>query len=196
MDLDVEVEDLEELEDALKKGVRRGTSDTARWSVDEGRNKAQDLLRAGDSRGNRRIWKREVYHGFKHFIERKPHGYQANLFNTAPHVGIVELGRRPGETPPQVQDLMEWVVSKLNPAPDFDPDLVQYWEPELQALAATYGGGYVRTAFRVQDKIREEGIEGIRFMDRTENYLKQITPPIAHQKIESEIETQLRLHGI
>lgn len=68
--------------------------------------------------------------------------------------------------------------------------------PELQVLEDRYGAGYVITAFNVQDKIREEGIEGIQFMAKTENHLKQIAPPIAHQKVEKNIRNQLRQQGL
>lgn len=47
-------------------------------------------------------------------------------------------------------------------------------KPELQALEDEYGTGYVIIAFNVQDKIGAEGIEDIRFMEKMENYLKQV----------------------
>lgn len=194
--IDIEVEDLTGLQNALRRGVKEGARESAHWHTDEGKNKAQDLLRAGDGEGHPRIWRREVYHGFHDFVQSRGTGYVAQLTNTAPHAHIVEHGRRPGATPPPVQKLMSWVVDKLDPSVDVNPDLVDSWDPELQALAATYGPGYVRTAFNVQDKIREEGIEGIRFMSKTESYLKQVGGMVTHRKVEKNIEKQLKLRGL
>lgn len=192
VELDIEVEDLHRLERALRNGVNDGAGETARWAVDEGRNRARDLLRIGHN-GHPRIWQSEVYHGFRHTIRREGNDYSAELRNIAPHAHIVEMGRRPGATPPPVQALMDWVVDKLNPAPVSENF---FDNPELHALADAYGPGYVVTAFNVQDKIEREGIAGIRFMGRTENYLKQITPAVAHRKVEKHIERSLKQHGI
>lgn len=195
VDVEIDVEDLERLDRALHSGVNDGASESARWHVREGKNKAQDLLRLGDAEGHPRIWTRQTYHGFKRHVERRGNTFHAELQNTSPHAHIVEHGRRPGATPPPVQKLMAWVVAKLDPAP-YDPDLVSSWEPELQALAQTFGPGYVRTAFNVQDKIRDEGIEGIRFMAKTESYLKQVGGLVTHAKVEAEIEKRLKAAGI
>lgn len=193
--LDTEIENLSRLEKALEDGLEEGAKESAEWHVDEGKQKAQDFLRIGH-RGNSRIWRREVYEGFRKNVTSKGQGYTAQLQNIAPHATIVENGRRPGATPPQVQDLMAWVIDKLDPVPVDDGEGNLFDNPELQALEDTYGTGYVLTAFNVQDKIRDEGIRGIRFMGKTESYLKQVGPPVTHRKVEKNMQRHVRQHGL
>lgn len=69
-------------------------------------------------------------------------------------------------------------------------------DPELRALEEQYGAGYVLTAFDVQQKIGNEGIRGIEFMDKSEDYLEGMMPLITYQKVGKEIRRSLKQNGI
>lgn len=43
-------------------------------------------------------------------VEDIPNG--ATMYNSAPHAGVIELGRRPGQRPPPLQAIIAWVFRK------------------------------------------------------------------------------------
>ena len=109
IDIDIEVDkkSVEKAIRALKRGLNEGAYESAKWAAGEYEDVAQDTIRG------RRMWNREVYHGFRQKHRRKNHGAIARVYNPVQHAEIVNYGRRPGQKAPQAQHIIEWVDDKV-----------------------------------------------------------------------------------
>lgn len=108
IDIDVDRKSIERTMNALKKGLRDGSYQSVDWGVDDAVQNSQDVIRT-----QRRIWNREVYHGFVKYKVRRRQGAFGSATNHVPHAYIVNYGRRPGARAPQVQHIIEWVDDKV-----------------------------------------------------------------------------------
>lgn len=58
----------------------------------------------------------------------------------------------------------------------------------IDDLVDQYGEDNVTKAFWLQEKIKEDGLDGIHFMAKAEAKAKQVAPMITHQAIRSELK--------
>jgi hypothetical protein len=59
--------------------------------------------------------------------------------------------------------------------------------PEIEALMQLHGEGTVKKAFWLQQKIKEDGIDGIHFMQKTESKVEQMSGAFLHRNIQSNM---------
>lgn len=90
----------------IRDGISDGMEDAAEELLDKAEEDAQDVLS-----NTRRIWKREVYHGFDKEVNSYKIQTSARLANYAPHATVVERGADYGARGPPVQALIPWVIS-------------------------------------------------------------------------------------
>lgn len=64
-------------------------------------------------------------------------------------------------------------------------------DSDMQNLIDSFGEGNVKKAFWLQDKIREEGLDGIHFMRKAENNAESYAPLITYQAVRSELIKRL-----
>lgn len=60
--------------------------------------------------------------------------------------------------------------------------------PEIDALIAAHGEGTVRKAFWLQQKIKDDGIDGIHFMGKAEAKVSQMSGAWMKQRIKSNMK--------
>jgi hypothetical protein len=201
IDIDIEVDKASHVAPALRRGLREGLKNAGEWMMDEGEDKARDIVMTTD-----RVWRKTVKRGFsteENQFSRTAH-WKGEIRNDAPHAKIVEKGLAPaGEitgSTPSVQDIIPWVSSELTPnakaQASADAANVDNWDPEIANLAKEYSPGIVITAFVVRESIEEEGYPGIDFMDTTESYLNQVGPRLVKQKVEKHMRRELRAAGL
>lgn len=102
----------------LEEALMDGAEESVEALLDHGQEGAQDRIKQ-----RRRIWQREVYHGWTDSdTDRRWNAVSGTKRNVAPHASIVQSGRRPGQTAPQVQDIIEWVDDKIDGTYTYDGD--------------------------------------------------------------------------
>lgn len=74
--------------------------------------------------------------------------------------------------------------------------MTENWDSSLQDLAEEYSPGYVITAFAVKETMEKEGRPGIHFTETTKTYLRQIGPMIVENKVEKNMNRELRKRGL
>lgn len=191
IDIKIDVSETQKIPLALKKGVVEGLKDSGAWMLDEGEDKAKDVVMSAD-----RVWRKTLKQGFtsqRNQFSRHYH-WQGHIRNNAPHAEVNEDGLKPGTTPP-VQRLIPWVDDKFSGGLSRVTTTsynVENWDPALQELAAQYSPGKVITSFAVQDKLEKEGYPGIGFMETTETYLERVGPAVVKRKIEKHMQRELR----
>lgn len=107
IDIEVDTKSIERVARALRKGVREGAYESAKWGTRDAKQTAQDQVRT------RRTWKGTVLRGFWTNEQRRPEGAWGSVNNPVPHAYIVNYGRKPGGRAPQVQHIIEWVASEV-----------------------------------------------------------------------------------
>lgn len=107
LNVDVSEKSVERTIRALKTGIREGAYESVKWGAKDYEDTAKDTIRG------RRMWNREVYHGFRRNAQRQRKGAWGSVTNPVPHAVIVNYGRRPGARAPQVQHIIEWVDDKI-----------------------------------------------------------------------------------
>lgn len=194
--IEVDIDGSEKVAPALRKGLKEGLEDTGSYLQRQGVDKGQDALRATD-----RIWRKQVYHGFEtedNQFNRYYH-WKGAIHNRAPHATIVDKGLKPGANP-QVQDIIEWVDSKITPNAEAQESAkkadVEEWNPELQRLAAEHGAAIVISTFAIKYGLEEDGYSGIDFTGTIESYLEQIGKPHSKSKVEKHMNRELREAGL
>lgn len=110
---------------ALYDGLKKGLNDAGETIIENGEDFAVDEVISA-----RRVWNGQVKRGFESgesddiaWSERTGY-WKGEIINTVPTAKIVDKGIAPAgkyKNSPQAQDLMEWVVSNLPPAP-YDED--------------------------------------------------------------------------
>lgn len=194
--VDVDVERWKRVQPALRAGLREGLKDAGGWMLDEGEDKAKDVVLSAD-----RVWRRTLKQSFsssENQFSRTTH-WKGHIENTAPHAEINENGVKPGNSP-AVQDIIPWVDDNLTPNANAqasaDAGNIGNWDPQLQALAVHYSKGAVITSFAVKRGLEEKGFPGIGFMETTEQYLNQVGPRLVKQKVEKHMRRELRASGL
>lgn len=182
---------------ALRKGLAEGLDDTGDWMLDEGKDKAKDVILGAD-----RVWRKTLKQGFtaeKDKLKSRNYRWQGEIKNTASHAEVNENGLPPGSSP-SVQDIIPWVDDKLTPNADVQAAAasadVGSWNPDLQKLAGWYSPGMVITAFAVKEGLEEDGYEGIGFMETTEKYLGGQGRLHIKNKVEKHMNRELRKAGL
>jgi hypothetical protein len=114
---------LKEIERKLRRGGRKGVKDT----IDQGKNRAQDVIRTHD-----RIFNYEVYHGFiTHVHDNNDDRVRGTIGNKADHAEAVDEGATYDEEGPPIEALMPWVMRKLRGWDlDFDSESYVNYGPE------------------------------------------------------------------
>lgn len=195
IDLKIDVSETLEVPPALKKGLKEGLDDSGEWMLDEGEDKARDVVLSAD-----RVWRKTLKQGFsseKNQFSRSYH-WQGHIRNNAPHAEINEDGLKPGSSPP-VQKIIPWVDDNLGdglPRVTTTSYNVENWDPALQELAAQYSPGKVITSFAVKEGLEEKGYPGIGFMETTEAYLEKVGPAVVKRKVEKHMQRELREAGL
>lgn len=200
IDIEIDLKKEDRVAPALKRGLRKGLEESGEWMMDQGEDRARDVVMGAD-----REWRKTLKEGFHteaHQFNRF-YRWKGWIRNEAKHAKIVEKGLAPaGEitgSTPQVQDILPWVDSEVTPnagaqrsaeAADLDN-----WNPESAALAEQYGTATVITAFAIRRSIDEEGYPGIRFMETTESYLEQFGS-LVKQKVKKHMRKELRAAGL
>jgi hypothetical protein len=90
----------------IEEGISDGMEDAAESLVRSAESDAKDVLR-----DTRRIWRREVYHGFVTDVDSGKTEANARLANMAPHATVVERGATYTSEGPPVEALLPWVAS-------------------------------------------------------------------------------------
>lgn len=200
IDLNIDVKRAGRVGPALRRGLEEGLEESGEWMLDQGEGRAKDVVMLTD-----RVWRKRVKNGFlTSGISISDSRWNGRILNQAPHSEIVEKGLAPaGEivgANPSVQDIIPWVDDKITPNASAQRAAthanVSNWDPELQSLAATYGIATVISAFNIRKHLEENGYPGIRFMEQAESYLKQISPMNVKQKVEKEMQRELRKAGL
>lgn len=194
--IDVDVERWERVQPALRRGLREGLSDAGNWMLDEGEDKAKDVILSAD-----RVWRKTLKQGFtteENEFSRTDH-WQGHIRNEAPHAELNEDGLKPGSSPP-VQKIIPWVDDKITPNVKAQASAAEAdtsnWDPQLEALAAEYSPGKVIASFAVKEGLEEKGYPGIGFMETTEQYLGQMGKMQVKNKVEKHMERELRAAGL
>jgi hypothetical protein len=196
IELEIDIEGEDRVAPALSSGLKSGLEDAGNWMLDEGENKAKDVVMLSE-----RVWRGTVKQGFSTSENsfNRYYRWKGKIENDAPHAGIVERGLKPGSNP-EVQDIIPWVDAKLVPDGDTQEKAAEAdvgeWNPELEALAGRYSPALVLTAFAVKGKLENEGYPGIGFMETTEQYLEQVGPRLVKQKVEKHMRRELRAAGL
>jgi hypothetical protein len=191
--IDVDVEGLDEMGDAIREGVAEGLRDSGDWLLENGEERAEDIV------AGRRVFNREVREGFYSYGDNLNQGsrWRGIIKNRAKHAGVVDEGLAPaGEgrnANPAVQDLLPWVVRNMQPV-SISPDskIGEKWQSDLKELAAEFGPGYVMTAFKLKNTIESDGIPGIHYSDKTAAYLDQVGPMVTKNKVKKNLRYELR----
>jgi len=193
--VDVDVKNTNRVGPALQRGLKEGVKESGEWLLDSGEDKAKDVILSAD-----RVWRKTLKHGFR----KTEYGYTGNgwhgkLLNEAPHAEINENGLKPGSSP-SVQDIIPWVDDNMVPNASAQASAeaadVGSWTPELQALAGAYSPGIVITSFAVKNELEKNGYPGIGFMETTEQYLQRYGKLLVEQKVEKQMERELRAAGL
>jgi hypothetical protein len=196
IELEIDIDGAERVPGALKRGLKDGLEDVGEHLQKEGVDKGQDALLSTD-----RIWRKRVYHGFETDTNQfnRYYRWKGEIHNRAPHAVIVDRGLKPGANP-QVQDIIEWVDSKITPNADAQESAeeadVEEWDPQLQELAAEHGAAIVISSFAIKYGLEEDGYPGINFTGTIESYLEQIGKPHAKSKVEKHMNRELRKSGL
>lgn len=196
IDIDVEVSGTEKVGPALKRGLEDGLQDSGEWLLDQGEDKAKDVILSAD-----RVWRKTLKQGFRTQDDRSPdfYSWSGEIINDAPHARINENGLKPGSNP-AVQDIISWVDDNITPNADAQERArsanIEEWNPELQGLAGIYSPGMVITAFAVKNGLEEDGYPGIGFMETTEAYLESVGPMVVRRKVEKHMNRELRQAGL
>ena len=193
----VDIDGADRVAPALKKGLAEGLDDTGDWMLDEGEDKAKDIILGAD-----RVWRKTLKQGFtaeKDQLTSRYYRWHGEIKNTAPHAEVNEDGLKPGSSP-SVQDIIPWVDDNMTPDGDAQDAAASAnlgnWTPELQKLAGWYSPGMVITAFAVKEGLEEDGYEGIDFMDTTEKYLGGQGRLHIKNKVEKHMNRELRKAGL
>ncbi|AGC34285.1 hypothetical protein HSTV2_16 [Halorubrum sodomense tailed virus 2] len=107
---DYDVEGVEKTMRRIRRGLREGMEKSADDLIGRGKDAAKDRIYQ-----RRRIWNKEVYrYGWYERVDTlSPTRVQGFLANYAKHARVVDEGRRPGATAPQVQHIIDWVDDKV-----------------------------------------------------------------------------------
>jgi len=195
IEVEIDVEGAERVEKALKKGLAEGLKESGEWMLERGEEVAKDRVITAP-----RVWRKKLKHGFKKEPTRFPRRdhWKGQLKNTAPNAEANEYGLAPGNSPP-VQHIIEWVDDELvpNAAAQAKAKMAHIgnWDPQLQALAVQYSKAKVMAAFQVKGGLEEKGYSGIQFMQAAEIYLETVSRMVIKQKIEKNMQEQLRIYG-
>lgn len=196
IEIETEVKNWKRVQPALRSGLKEGLEDAGNWMLDKGEDKAKDAVLSAD-----RVWRKTLKQGFRTEEDEfnRTYHWKGEIRNEAPHAHINENGLKPGANP-SVQDIIPWVDDKLTPnakAQDSaDAANVGNWDPQLQTLAAQYSPGIVITSFAVKEGLEDDGYRGIGFMETAEKYLEGYGRPLVKNKVEKQMERELRAAGL
>jgi len=169
----------DDIEDAVKQGIRSSRYPLRREleNVAKGR-----LIQVGA------VWKPELINSFDAKYSREGNTYTIVFQNDADHAPPIEYGAEYDEEGPPVAALIPWVQDKLHgftvtedfALPD-PPDIDQIREQAREEATnqnmidavSLADPNTVRKAFWLQQHIKEEGIDAVRFMRAAEKWAEK-----------------------
>ena len=94
----------------FRAGAKEGMEESVDTLLDHGKGAARERIMQ-----QRRVWNFEVYSEWFSDVSSKSDGVTGKLVAVAPHAGVVNYGRKPGRTAPQVQHIIDWVDDNVMP---------------------------------------------------------------------------------
>lgn len=164
----------DDIEDAVEQGIKSGR----RGIRSELEDKAQERLRETGA-----IWKGEIYNNFRGVYLEEGNQYWLVFKNDAEHAAPIEFGAEYDMRGPPVAALIPWVQTKmrgfsipdddqLSGAPDIEAIREQAREEAINKnmvnAVSLAEPEVVKKAFWLQQHIKENGIDAVRYMRAAE----------------------------
>ena len=147
------------------------------------------------------IWLGRLMAGFDHRYEKRGDKLVLVIYNEEEHAPYVEWGAEYGATGPPVAPLIPWVQYHLS-SWELDVDEANYPSaedvPEADRMVSTPDGGEVDAlagvpdeiltkAFWLQEKLKEDGLEAVEFMQEAEEWAEGNAAELVSEKIDREL---------
>lgn len=169
----------DEIQQRITDGIRDSARSTEGSLPDQIEDVAQHRIR-----GNGAIFKGELSGSFVASWSSSPKGVHIKVENESDHAAPVEYGAEYTEKGPPVVALIPWVRAKMRGFSIPDDDISDLPEPDVirnEAEAPNYGPDILsqvedRTlerAFWLQQHIKEEGIDALRYMKAAEAWAEE-----------------------
>jgi len=163
-----------QIEDAIVDGIEKSIDQRRSTSVPKQAEKvAKKRIREAGA-----VFTEDLVESFEIDYKRTSNTWHVTLENTSDHAAPIEYGAEFGEEGPPVAALLPWVIVKMRgfdvPESSYDlpePDTIRdesdsiAYGPDVTALAPDWA---VEKAFWLQQHIKEEGIDALRYMAEAE----------------------------
>jgi len=178
LDVSVSVQDgniVDQIEDAIVDGIEKAADKRRKHGIaTQAEEVAKKRIREAGA-----VFTEELIESFEIDHTRTGGTWHVTLENTSDHAAPIEYGAEYGEEGPPVAALIPWVVVKMQgfdiPESDYndipEPDVIRNesssieYGPDVNALAPDW---VVEKAFWLQQHIKEEGIDALRYMAEAE----------------------------
>lgn len=185
---------IRQIEDAIKDGIAEGSAETG---VEAEQVAKQRIRKVGA------IFTGDLLNSFDIDIRKQGGNLVVRLTNDSDHAGPIEYGAEYTERGPPVVALIPWVRAKMTgfqiPEGDRedlpDPETVdadfEIPEPDgsITDLRNVVDSETLDRAFWLQQHIKEEGIDAVRYMERAERYVKENAADNVAEAISMELKT-------
>lgn len=184
----------ESIEDAITDGMREGGQQAA----SEAEKVAQQRIRNVGA-----VFTGDLVESFEIDLKKRGNNIIVTLENTSDHAAPIEYGAEYTDRGPPVAALIPWVKLKMRgytvpeddlqdlPNPqdvDEDTSIPQADGPALD-LTTVFDEEIVQKAFWLQQHIKEEGLDAVRFMKRAEEKVENDAADTIADAITAELNT-------
>lgn len=186
---------VDELESAIKDGIKEGLQSTGEEmeSVSSNRIKSVGAIFSGD-----------LLSSFSTELSKTERGFQVKLINDSDHAAPIEYGATyTKDKGPPINALIPWVAAKMNaftipegesiPDPeemDVDRNLTLDTGETIDVFALA-PPGVIKKAYWLNKRIKEEGIDPVRYMEMAEEYASKSASSNIADTIDAELSSRI-----
>lgn len=184
----------QDIKDAIEDGIKKAADERGPQGIAT-RAELVARIRIADKG---RIWTGELLEGFTIKHRRSGDTVVTILENEADHAPPIEYGAEYDEKGPPVVALLPWVAVNMRGfevpeewvpgyrTPDLEDETIEV-DGQTAPVTSLFDDETIERAFWLQEKLYEDGIDGIGFMQRARRWTEQNADQVTRDFIEQEL---------